>query len=939
MLTLTTLGRIDLRAADGTEVRALLAQPKRLAVFVYLAMLPEGAVCRRDTLLGLFWPELAQDRARAALRKALHFIRQAAGAEVFAARGADEVGIAPGRVSVDARRMLEAAAAGRPAEALALYGGELLPGFYLAGESGFERWLDGERDRLRACAAECVRAAVAAELGAGRPAAARAAAERGLAVSPDDEGALRLFMTVAARAGDRAGALDAFRAFTARLAAEYDLEPSAETRALAAALPPPDPAALALPEPASAAPPEDAAPPAAPPPRPAAPPVAPRRRRRWPLVAAGVVGAALAGLAARAGWTREEAPAAGRVVVLPFHVAGPADVAYLANGLPVLLAARLDGAGALRSVDAGAVLASAPEGPARDAARRDAEAAAARLGARLYVVGEVRTAAEARLRVSAALYDRARRAGPVSRTRVEGTEAELHRMADQLSTRLLARYLDEAPGGMAGTAARTTESPAALKLWLRGEDAFRRGRYAPAQALFAEAAREDPLFALAHYRLSAAASWAGDAAAMREGARRAAALEPRLDAHARTLLHATLALNAGRYDSAALLYRRAAHGRPADLEAWFGLAEARFHGSYVRSRPMAESRGAFEEVLRLDPGSFAASVHLARLAALRGDRAALHRHTAAALSGDPDGAHRAELLVLRAVGLGDAAARAAASTLRADPAALDGLWRAAAYTGAPGDAAGLARTLLRATADPEARASLHLLLAHLEVGRGCPAGAEPHLAALARHAPAAAALSRAAFALLPGRRAAPEAAAPLGVPAAPGDSARVYAGVRLVPGRDPLGPALAAALAARSGDEAGARRAAALLPDTAHPKGLPRMAAAFAALAAAGTPDERRRALRLLGGTDTSFPDPRPWLPRALLYLEGSKVLEAEGRREEALARLSGLPQDLGSDVAFLPAIHRRRAGLLRALGRPREAAAEEARARAMAPGCPAPAR
>jgi hypothetical protein len=38
MIRLQTLGQIDLSAADGHELRGILAQPKRLALLVYLGI-------------------------------------------------------------------------------------------------------------------------------------------------------------------------------------------------------------------------------------------------------------------------------------------------------------------------------------------------------------------------------------------------------------------------------------------------------------------------------------------------------------------------------------------------------------------------------------------------------------------------------------------------------------------------------------------------------------------------------------------------------------------------------------------------------------------------------------------------------------------------------------------------------------------------------------
>jgi DNA-binding SARP family transcriptional activator len=66
MHRLELLGRIDLRRADGTELRTVLAQPKRLALLVYLTVNGSIGAIRRDKLLSLFWPEMDQEHARKA---------------------------------------------------------------------------------------------------------------------------------------------------------------------------------------------------------------------------------------------------------------------------------------------------------------------------------------------------------------------------------------------------------------------------------------------------------------------------------------------------------------------------------------------------------------------------------------------------------------------------------------------------------------------------------------------------------------------------------------------------------------------------------------------------------------------------------------------------------------------------------------------------------
>jgi serine/threonine-protein kinase len=71
MLQLRTLGAIDLRKSSGDVVRAVLAQPKRLALLVYLATAKPSGFHQKDTLRALFWPDADDHHARHALNRAL----------------------------------------------------------------------------------------------------------------------------------------------------------------------------------------------------------------------------------------------------------------------------------------------------------------------------------------------------------------------------------------------------------------------------------------------------------------------------------------------------------------------------------------------------------------------------------------------------------------------------------------------------------------------------------------------------------------------------------------------------------------------------------------------------------------------------------------------------------------------------------------------------
>jgi DNA-binding SARP family transcriptional activator len=259
MIRLHLLGALELAATDGHDLRPLVAQPKRLAVLAYLATRPAGEFVRRDTLLGVFWPDLDQAAARRSLRQALHVLRTHLGGDALTTRGDDDVAASPASLACDVPGFLAALAEGRLEDALERYRGDLLRGFFLSGGSaGFEQWLEGERERLRALAARAAwRLAEAAEQ-AGNNGKAAEWARRGVALTPDDEVALRRLIELLVRVGDRAGALHAYDGFARRLAREFDEQPARETRALIESLggpvevpiavaPPPPRAAVAAP--------------------------------------------------------------------------------------------------------------------------------------------------------------------------------------------------------------------------------------------------------------------------------------------------------------------------------------------------------------------------------------------------------------------------------------------------------------------------------------------------------------------------------------------------------------------------------------------------------------------------------------------------------------------------------------------------------------------
>ena len=230
------LGTLHLTDAAGHEVKRLLTRSRRLALLAYLAAATPRRFHRRDSLLALFWPELDQEHARAALRQALHVLRGALGGDVVATRGDEEIGLDFTGLWCDVVAFDEAIAAGQLVAAVDCYKGDLLDGFFISGAGEFERWLERERARLRDAVSGAARTLIEQCEAAGDVAAAAQHARRATRLARHDEDLVRRFVTLLDRLGDRAGAVAAYDDFAECLRVDLETEPAAETTALIAAV-------------------------------------------------------------------------------------------------------------------------------------------------------------------------------------------------------------------------------------------------------------------------------------------------------------------------------------------------------------------------------------------------------------------------------------------------------------------------------------------------------------------------------------------------------------------------------------------------------------------------------------------------------------------------------------------------------------------------------
>ena len=652
-LTLHTLGPVRLGGGDAEACRRVLAQPKRLAVLVFLAARPRGEGVPRDRIVGTFWPELVEERARASLRTTLHFLRGTLGEEILSS-GKASIAIDSKALLCDAALLLSPPEDTGPAMALLgkpeatspelgsplldLYRGEFLDAMYVRGAPDFERWVDRRRAELRARASRMAWELAARFERAEEWISATTYARRAVELSVDTEGASQRLIRLLDRAGDRAAALAEFARLRGWLATEFEIEPSPETVALMDGI---------------------------------------RARQSPTRVPTGPLG--------------EGRPAGGRALaVLPFEDLTPGASQYLASGVweDVLTAlSRLQG---VRVISRTSVRRFTPDSTATLGEIREL------LGVDLLLQGSVQ-AQEGRVRITAQLID-ATRDGQLWAESYDRELSDIFSIQSDVALRV-ARALEAAlsPREHERLRRRPTTSTQAWKLYLKGREIWRNRDPKDASraiALFEEAVASDGSFGQAWVGLADAhmvraafgtASVADIVATAGEALGRALDIDPDLgEAHAtlglfHTFLTPDLAA-AGRHGRRAVeLSPSYATGRqwygnhlcamgvgedgPAELALAveldplapavrdsFGL------GLYHLGR-LDEAEHQFRRTLALDPEFWRSHISLAFCGAARGDLTQTAEGLAAAWKGGAYGATTADA---------DAVTRA----LRAGPEAL-----------------------------------------------------------------------------------------------------------------------------------------------------------------------------------------------------------------------------------------------------------------------------
>jgi tetratricopeptide (TPR) repeat protein len=327
------------------------------------------------------------------------------------------------------------------------------------------------------------------------------------------------------------------------------------------------------------------------------------------------------------------------VAVLPFRVAGAdPSLAYLREGMVDLLATKLTGEVGPRAVDPRTLLQAwrAAGGDERlDLAPEAAGQLGGRLGAGRVIVGEVVGTPGGLLLSASVLADG--REGAREPVTVRGPADSLPALVDRLAAGLLSLGAGEQAHRLTHL---TSTSLPALRAYLEGRTANRRGDYDQGRRHFEAALQHDSSFALAAIGLNAAAGWLGGLPDVLDRSLRLAwSSRDRLSPRDRAFLDAHVGPRYPRSFSGA--ESLAGWARALELaddrpEIWEGYGDAYFHNGLILELDGWDARAAeaFHRAVALDSGFVGALMHLVQDAARRGETAAVRQLAGAYLARD-----------------------------------------------------------------------------------------------------------------------------------------------------------------------------------------------------------------------------------------------------------------------------------------------------------------
>ncbi len=246
MLKLRLLGKPQVDRNDTLVTGFISSKAQALLYYLAFAARPHS----RKTLAGLLWGDMPEAQAGKNLRNALSNLRTLVDPYLVTTR--DDVAFDVSQPYwLDAQAFVTALAGDIWKKeldilhnAVELYQGEFLEGFYVGDALEMEEWILSRRSFLSGLMVQALQTLVSKHLEREEYAAGIDYANRLLAIEPWREETHRHLMLLLARSGQRSGALAQYETCCKALAAELHVEPMQETTLLyerikAAAAPPP----------------------------------------------------------------------------------------------------------------------------------------------------------------------------------------------------------------------------------------------------------------------------------------------------------------------------------------------------------------------------------------------------------------------------------------------------------------------------------------------------------------------------------------------------------------------------------------------------------------------------------------------------------------------------------------------------------------------------
>jgi DNA-binding SARP family transcriptional activator/tetratricopeptide (TPR) repeat protein len=643
---LTTFGGLSIRSTGGAEPSAAATRRQSLALLAFIAAANSGLGVSRDRLCAVFWPESDSERARNALKQAIFALRRDLKQPDLVV-GSGELRLNPTVICSDVADFNAALAAKDLDRAAGIYAGSFLEGVHLRAEQEFERWAETERSRLAELADMAMRSTARAALTRNDIESAVRWWRRVVALNPLDATAtLDLLRSLELR-GDKSGAAQHARVYSSLVRQELGTDPDPRVEQFVKKLS--EPSVTPGPNVASSSSTPRSRPPAespqtnltaasAIPTSIAGAAASPHRLTAGRTVAAAaslVVLALIVWYARRPSTTRIELqPTSSTVFIAPFNVdASDSSLAFLHDGMIDLL----------RSAFSGDSLSP-----------RVVETAA---GATHVVRGEV-VHTRGDVFLDANVYD-AHAGRIIGKATASGSVDSLPHLVDQLAAQLIAIQAGE----RSVTADVLSGTPlAAVKEYLAGRIAFRRGAYENAVLHQKLALLTDSTFALAAIELGRTAGWLGDDGSRRWAYERAWSNRKKLGPLDRALVVATLGPNYPKGSTRGewlTAWERVAELRPDEPDGWYEAGDLLFHNPWLGTASdregVARAKAFFLRAVERAPDYMPALQHLLQLAAHEGDTAMVRRILTAIDKYQPGLELRSYLQWRGALALGDSA--------------------------------------------------------------------------------------------------------------------------------------------------------------------------------------------------------------------------------------------------------------------------------------------